>query len=201
MKHLRAADHRRMPWKNGGGETAEIAVHPAGADLAAFDWRVSMATVASDGPFSLFPGIDRTLAVLSGAGIRLDVAGFAGQRLTPESPPLAFPADAPAGASLIAGPITDLNVMTRRGRCRHSLAPLTVAGRETLAFDTRWSLLLAVDALEAVTGEGTVRLDPLDVLVLEGKVQVALAAVSGTARCYRIAIEADEERSSLIGTG
>lgn len=201
MKHLRAADHRRMPWKNGGGETAEIAVHPAGADLAAFDWRVSMATIASDGPFSLFPGIDRTLAVLSGAGIRLDVAGFAGQRLTPESPPLAFPADAPAGASLIAGPITDLNVMTRRGRCRHSLAPLTVAGRETLAFDTRWSLLLAVDALEAVTGEGTVRLDPLDVLALEGKAQVALAAVSGTARCYRIAIEADEERSSLIGTG
>ncbi|CEJ15572.1 Protein Ves [bacterium YEK0313] len=189
VKHLRAAGHRRMPWKNGGGETAEIAVHPAGADLAGFDWRVSMATVVSDGPFSLFPGIDRTLAVLTGAGIRLDIAGFAAQRLMPESPPLAFPADAPAGASLIAGPITDLNVMTRRGRCRHSLTPLTVTGRETLALAARWTLLMTVDALEAVTGEGTVRLDPLDVLVVEGAAQIALAAASGTARCYHIAIE------------
>jgi len=61
MKILRSADHKRMPWKNGGGETVEIAISPQGAGLADFDWRVSMATVASDGPFSVFPGIDRTL--------------------------------------------------------------------------------------------------------------------------------------------
>ena len=56
-----------MPWKNGGGTTIEIAVSPHGAGLDDFDWRVSMAHVASHGPFSLFPNIDRTLAVLSGA--------------------------------------------------------------------------------------------------------------------------------------
>ncbi|MCZ0735979.1 HutD family protein [Phreatobacter sp. AB_2022a] len=189
MKHLRAAGHRRMPWKNGGGETAEIAVHPESAGLADFGWRVSMATVASDGPFSLFPGIDRTLAVLTGAGIRLDVEGLGTRRLTPASPPLPFPADAPAGARLIDGTITDLNVMTRRGRYRHSLTPLTATGRQTLALATRWTLLMAVDALEAVTGEGTLRLAPLDVLVVEGAAQVTLAAANGTARCYRVAIE------------
>lgn len=191
MKHLRAADHRRMPWKNGGGETQEIAVHPEGADLAAFDWRVSMATVASDGPFSLFPGIDRTLAVLSGAGILLDVEGMAPQRLTPASPPLSFAADAPAGASLIGGPIADLNVMTRRGRCRHTMRAMTVEGRETLAFHARWSLLLAVDALDVVTDEGTLRLEPLDVLAAEGETRLDLVAVGARARCYHIAIEAD----------
>jgi environmental stress-induced protein Ves len=47
-----------MPWKNGGGETTEIAVFPDGAGLSDFDWRVSMARVDGDGPFSSFPGIE-----------------------------------------------------------------------------------------------------------------------------------------------
>ncbi len=69
MRILRAADHKRMPWKNGGGETVEIAVAPQDAALGDFDWRISMATVAADGPFSIFPGIDRTLSILSGSGM------------------------------------------------------------------------------------------------------------------------------------
>ena len=74
-------------------------------------WRASRA----DGPFSLFPGVDRTLAILEGEGLLLDIAGRAPVELTGASAPLSFPADAPTTASLIAGPITDLNVMTRRG--------------------------------------------------------------------------------------
>ncbi len=66
MRMIRSSDYRRMPWKNGGGETVEIAIAPAGASLDAFDWRISMACVASSGPFSRLPGIDRTLAVLAG---------------------------------------------------------------------------------------------------------------------------------------
>ena len=68
---LRAADHRTMPWKNGGGSTTEIAAAPDGAGIDAFDWRVSMAVVAADGPFSEFPGIDRTLSILDGSGLIL----------------------------------------------------------------------------------------------------------------------------------
>ncbi len=45
---------RRMPWKNGGGETIEIMAFPEGADLAGFEWRVSMAKVAGDGPSRSF---------------------------------------------------------------------------------------------------------------------------------------------------
>ncbi len=83
---LKAENHRRMPWKNGGGVTVEIAVHPQGASVDDFDWRVSMATVASHGPFSIFPGIDRTLSVLEGDGILLDVDGQV-STLTRESTP------------------------------------------------------------------------------------------------------------------
>lgn len=115
-----------MRWKNGGGETTEIAVSPDGAALDTFDWRVSMAKVGSNGPFSLFPGIDRTLAVLDGNGIRLRVAGLGQRDLTPTDAPFAFPADVEAGADLIDGPIVDLNVMSRRDVVRHRLTRVAV---------------------------------------------------------------------------
>lgn len=121
MRILRASGYRRMPWKNGGGETAEIVASPAGAALEAIDWRLSMAVVGSDGPFSSFPGIDRTLTILDGDGLRLTVHGDGVHVLTRASPPLAFPADAPAYATLMGGAVTDLNVMTRRGTLRHAV--------------------------------------------------------------------------------
>ena len=47
----RSADYRRMRWKNGLGETAQIAISPDGAALDGFEWRISMAHVEADGPF------------------------------------------------------------------------------------------------------------------------------------------------------
>jgi environmental stress-induced protein Ves len=124
MRILRAADHKRMPWKNGGGETTEIAVFPEGAGLDDFDWRVSMARVDGDGPFSSFPSIDRTLAILEGAGIVLYVEGRAATLLTHESDPLAFPADVATSARLIDGSVIDFNVMSRRGIIQHAVTRL-----------------------------------------------------------------------------
>lgn len=127
MRILRAADHRVMPWKNGGGSTTEVAVHPEGAGLDTFEWRLSMATVAGDGPFSVFAGIDRTLAVLEGEGIVLSVEGKPDATLTRASQPLSFPADVPISARLIGGPILDFNVMTRRDRFIHRVERLTAS--------------------------------------------------------------------------
>lgn len=126
MKLLRAKDYKRMPWKNGGGETVEIAIFPEKASLADFDWRVSMATVATDGPFSSFPGIDRTLSILQGKGMRLMIEGRKPALLTGETAPLPFPADVATSATLVDGPIVDLNVMTRRGRLTHSVQRLAL---------------------------------------------------------------------------
>lgn len=129
MQTLRAEDYKRMPWKNGGGETAEIAVFPAGAGVDDFDWRISMATVGADGPFSAFPGIERTLTVLRGKGIELTVAGKAPVLLTRASSPFTFSADVATSAQLIKGEITDLNVMTRRGRFTHSVQHLALPAK------------------------------------------------------------------------
>ena len=117
-----------QPWKNGAGLTREIAVHPAGAGLADFDWRVSVAEVARDAPFSAFPGVDRCITLLRGAGMRLaSEAGAFDARLDRPLLPLYFSGDLPLSATLIDGPCSDLNVMTRRGiaRCevtRHDIA-------------------------------------------------------------------------------
>jgi environmental stress-induced protein Ves len=124
---IRAADHRVMRWKNGGGTTAEIVVSPQGAGLEDFDWRLSMATVERDGPFSAFPGIDRTLSILEGEGIRLSAGADEPVELTKSSKPHVFAADAPASADLVAGAVIDLNVMSRRGRVEHMVRRLHLA--------------------------------------------------------------------------
>jgi hypothetical protein len=103
-----------MPWRNGKGTTTEVMISPAGAMLDAFDWRISMADVTEDGPFSAFPGIDRTLAVLDGAGLMLEVDGGPGKKVSRTTRPLEFPGDARTKARLLGGPVVDLNVMTRR---------------------------------------------------------------------------------------
>lgn len=168
MQVVSSTAFRRMPWKNGKGETAEIAVTPPGADLAGFDWRISMATVAEDGPFSAFPGIDRTLAVLDGAGLRLSIGGAAPVALTPADAPLAFPADVSAAATLIGGPVHDLNVMTRRGRFRHRMSRIATAGE--IAAPSAVTVVFALAALDVRCGADHARLARLDaVFALPGE--------------------------------
>lgn len=186
---LRNSDHRRMPWKNGGGETVEVIVHPEGAGLSDFGWRVSMATVASDGPFSVFPGIDRTLAVLSGDGMDLSVEGLGERLLTPASAPLPFPADAPTTARLTNGPITDLNVMTRRGVFGHTLTHHVVTGSTTLPACSGERLLLALEPLGVSTAEGLIGLQPLDALVLGGSEKADVLAAGERSAFYLVEIK------------
>lgn len=170
ITHLVARrDYRRMPWKNGGGETVEIARFPEGVDLGSFDWRISMATVASDGPFSSFPGIDRTLAVLDGEGLRLH-RGEGPEILTCGGEPLAFPADVPTVAQLIDGPIADLNLMTRRGIFIHRMTclslPADVCGPALTQGGAGHVFVLVRGAAQAFSQEGNMLLADLDVLHL-----------------------------------
>ncbi len=123
MLLIRADSYRHMPWKNGGGETAEIAIAPTTATLESFDWRISMARVASDGPFSRFAAIDRTLTIIAGAGLHLSVDGEVFD-LTDRSEPFSFCGESATHATRIDGTVTDLNVMTRRERFAHRVTRL-----------------------------------------------------------------------------
>jgi uncharacterized protein len=151
---IRAEAYRRMPWKNGGGETIEIAIAPEGATVESFDWRISLARVDAPGPFSLFPGVDRTLAVVEGPALALRFETGRTVTLTAGSEPLAFPADIPVSAEIPQGGITDLNVMTRRGHMRHSLRRQSVAGHMVLSSSCDAMLLLVHDAACRVRSSG-----------------------------------------------
>lgn len=189
MKFLPASGHKRMPWKNGGGETIEIAVFPEGAPLSEFDWRVSMATVASDGPFSAFPGIDRTLSILEGNGMTLLIDGRDPARLTEADAPLAFPADVATSATLIDGTIVDLNVMTRRGKLTHHVRRFAIEGERSLASEAATTMLFCHRGAVTLDGSGqTLDLSAGDAVTFSGPLAVT---VKTQAPCELFFIEID----------
>jgi environmental stress-induced protein Ves len=105
-------------WKNGRGTTCELAVCPDGASLDDFTWRASMAEVATDGDFSFFPGVDRTIVLLGGAGMELELQppaeSPAHHALREPFAPFDFSGETSLTATLVDGPTHDFNFMVRR---------------------------------------------------------------------------------------
>jgi len=143
---LRAADRNSAAWKNGGGFTREVAVHPLGSDLENFEWRVSLAEVRRGGAFSTFAGVDRHMAVISGR-LGLSMSGREPMSLSSDSPPLTFPGEVPVYAEPGAEPVTDLNVMTRRGHFLARLRRCSAAESIELRLEADTTLLLALAPL------------------------------------------------------
>jgi Uncharacterized protein conserved in bacteria len=128
MPILRLAECPARPWKNGLGRTRELAVHPSGADMAGFLWRVSVAEVASAAPFSAFPGIDRVIALLDGDGFTMALDDGRVHALTTPCVPFAFPGEVGVDVALAGGPSRDFNLMLRRGRVRGGIEVWRTAG-------------------------------------------------------------------------
>ncbi|MFD7752793.1 HutD family protein [Streptomyces sp. NPDC059757] len=165
LRVLRAADRTAVPWKNGGGVTREIAASPEGAPLDDFDWRVSLADVSADGPFSSFPGVDRTLTVVEGAGMDLMVGGehhIVDEQYWPHD----FPGDLETDGRLLGGPVVNLNVMYRRERTTAEVAVV----RGTVRLPAPQSGTVLAVALEdgAVLEGQDIELERYDALVADG---------------------------------
>ncbi len=144
LKILRSRDYPTRPWKNGGGTTRDILVAPAGASLDDFHWRLSLAQVDRDGPFSRFDAVDRTLVLLSGAmtlheqGRRIDLV---------RGEPVVFEGERAIDATLAGGSTLDFNVMTRRGRARHIVRhKLFDQSTSVVATDTSTIIVFALDS-------------------------------------------------------
>lgn len=190
MRIVRAADYRRMPWKNGGGVTTEIWAEPEGSTLSSFDWRISMANVATDGPFSIFPEIDRTLALLEGTAIELQITGRGTVLVDASSQPVSFPGDVEVSGRLPDGPILDLNVMTRRGRATHSLERLMPLPGAMLSRVAPFELLLAHGGDVALScGDFDIRLATEDAVVLDERApSCRVLILSEMGKLFRAAI-------------
>lgn len=150
---IRYQDCESSLWKNGGGSTKQLLIAPLGANLNEFDFRISIATILSDGPFSHFNGIDRQLCILAGEGVKLKLQSadlgepkaiekIQGQSerilnpneriLRPNDPVFCFRGETQIDSQLLDQQIIDFNVMTKRGKYRAHI--------ERLAFDGSLSL-------------------------------------------------------------
>jgi uncharacterized protein len=189
MRIIRVGEHRAMPWKNGAGSTVEIAAAPADAGLDSFDWRISMADIIADGPFSQFPGVDRTIAVLSGEGLSLSHPGHERLQVTQTSAPVRFPGDAEAKAMLLGGPVSGLNVMTRRGAFTHTVLRLGGGPPRWLMSAATVALVLSRSAGVVLADEnGSGELGSGDAALLDGRTQLVSG---GDGACFLIEIFAE----------
>ena len=137
-----------MPWANGRGTSFEVA-RGGGDD---WDWRVAIAPVVDDGPFSIFPGVDRWLAVMDEAPLELTIDGVA--RRLHQSDVVAFAGESSVVARVPRGATRDCGLMVRRGRASGSLDVLrggVTSGRIVVAIDAS---TIAVDSTMVELGVG-----------------------------------------------
>ena len=173
-RQVNLAQVAASPWRNGGGLTRELAVWPPGADR--WIWRMAVAEVEQDGPFSRYDGIERWFAVLSGDGVRLVVGGQA-HELTRCSAPLRFDGGASTSCRLLGGATRDFNLMLRRGQAKGALRRVSgcldvvLAAAKTIA-------VYAIDAPARIaTADGELSLAPgclaWETLTVGGELQVS----------------------------
>ncbi len=158
---LGPADFRVQPWANGRGQTVELARRDGPEGMV---WRISVATVAENGPFSRFPGIWRSLTVIDGPGFRL--AGDAVDLLAAPLSPVAFDGGLAVAACDVAGVSRDFNVMVAAPRP----APKVWVGAGAARIDHGASL--AVYALDALVADGR-RVEPGGLVLTDRLLEVA----------------------------
>ena len=109
-----ANEYRRERWRNGLGWTREIHAHAKAGSPGDWAWRLSIAEIEQDAPFSAFPGIDRELVLLSGNGLRLRFDDGEVRELHPPHDKLRFAGERAVTGELLDGPTQDFNLMWRR---------------------------------------------------------------------------------------
>ncbi|MFM4937613.1 HutD family protein [Aeromonas enteropelogenes] len=119
---IKESDHQKMPWKNKQGTTAQILISPKGATLDGldFDYRLSSAPIKGAGTFSRFPGYQRILLPVSGAGFVLNGHPYA----TFEA--AHFSGDDETHCELLKKEVTDLGLIYHPDRISANVRVLTL---------------------------------------------------------------------------
>ncbi len=193
---VRGAEIVASPWKNGGGVTREIAVHPPGAGFDDFLWRVSVADVERSGPFSRFSGVERTLVLLSGAGMLLaDERGMAQTALSEPFAFARFAGELVVNAELLDGPTRDFNLMLRRSEASGTVELWRDGNEHRLDADAAL-VFCAEGRLDlTVVGSEPVRLAAMDTLHLE-RPRDLRCVVSGAGTAIAVSIRYFDRRAN-----
>lgn len=169
MQILRASDYRETPWKNGSGLTREVFVKWRDASQTNWDVRISIADVVQSGAFSVFPGVDRSIAVLEGRGLKLNLPQDQSAIINQSTEPFAFAGELDVKCHILSGPTIDLNVMTFRKTFRHSLRKLHLTATTTMDLEVGWNALVANTALAMLHDGKQLGLHRLDTVIDVGR--------------------------------
>lgn len=186
---IRRANYRSTPWKNGGGITHEALRMPAAGE--SFRWRVSVAEVATSGPFSDFSGYRRHMVLLRGAGVRLRFGDGGEAVLSAAGDRVEFDGGMATDCDLLAGPCTDLNLMVEKTIAAVRAEVLELGGSGELEPPAGAAqLVFTITGRVAVTDGGRVRevLEPWDLAyhaAADASIErIAAVAGSGAARVF-----------------
>jgi environmental stress-induced protein Ves len=139
-----------------------------------FLWRVSIAEVRVAGPFSRFPGIDRTLAILDGR-LELAIPGVRPVILSGETDPLAFAGEVNVVGAPVGSAVIDLNAMTRRDWFRATIVRYGAAAVVAAPTPAAISLLVATDRCVLEIGSEQFAMESMDCLKVEGSLRAKIA--------------------------
>ena len=204
MRIQRSTEHRIVPWANGLGVTADVFLSPPDTDD--WTWRISIADVSDDLPFSSMPGIDRHIVVAQGAGMALTIDGAPEHRMDLRTPPLSFAGESVTACRLLDGPIADLNLMTRRGKATGTLRVVDIPSAAVINL---WPSDIAIVVLD-----GTVFVDSDELTTFDAVLLVSVPAPDDVGRAAniqariptagprgaRVAIASVEESRTICGT-
>ncbi len=139
-----ANEYQRVRWRNQLGWTREIAKVPDDGNGDNWDWRLSIAEIERDAVFSVFPGIERELVLLSGNGLRLRFDDGEQHELQPPHGKLRFAGERGVVGELVDGPTHDFNLMWRRGHVQAQLWHRPLVGPMVVFADpgTTWAVYL-----------------------------------------------------------
>lgn len=119
------ASFEMQVWRNGGGNTRPL------AEESGAGWRISLANVEREGPYSRFPGMTRQSLIVKGAGVTLQYE-TSRVELVPGRP-IEYDGDMEWRATLRDGPVVALNTMVDQSRFRAEVIllrkPLLVPSR------------------------------------------------------------------------
>jgi len=141
-RHLARASYTAMPWRNGAGITHEIAREPAQGE--AFSWRLSLASLEVNGPFSSYAGYQRCVALVAGRGFRLHIGSAHAQELRTRGNHVLFDGASATRCELLDGPCTDLSLIVREPGLIDHVSPLAVGAEEEVKSPAARTLVLFV---------------------------------------------------------
>jgi environmental stress-induced protein Ves len=165
LQRIRQSEFVEGRWKNGMGVSWEIAaLREEGA--ADFSWRLAMARIDTDVPFSIYPGMDRVFMQLKGNGLDLEFEGGHVLHVHQSFVPHSFSCDIPLDCKLLDGPCMDLNLFTKRGRYRSEASVVSIAGQRQLQVVNPATLLFVLKgACRVSAGDTSVELSEGDAAV------------------------------------